>query len=103
MNNVRIWGYPNELKIKDTTDTQKFPSYPDLHLEIDNGGRLKRKLYDFTFPVVNFPFVSSNIGATYSYGVNISQPILYSSTQYSHYSDILDTKVSLSRTNLDKL
>ena len=41
MNNVRIWGYPNELKIKDTTDTQKFPSYPDLHLEIDNGGRLK--------------------------------------------------------------
>ena len=103
MNNVRIWGYPNELKIKDTTDTQKFPSYPDLHLEIDNGGRLKRKLYDFTFPVVNFPFVSSNIRATYSYGVNISQPILYSSTQYSHYSDILDTKVSLSRTNLDKL
>jgi hypothetical protein len=31
-------------------------SYLDLHLEIDNGGRLKTKLYencdDFTFPIV---------------------------------------------------
>jgi hypothetical protein len=45
--------YPNELEAKDTTDTQKFASYLDIHLEIDNAGRLKTKLYDkrddFTF------------------------------------------------------
>ena len=30
--------FPNELEVKDNTDTQKFASYLDLHLEIDNGG-----------------------------------------------------------------
>jgi hypothetical protein len=28
--------YPNELEVKDTTDTQKYASYLNLHLEIDN-------------------------------------------------------------------
>jgi hypothetical protein len=40
-------------------------SYLDLHLEIDNGGILKTKLYDtrddFAFPIVNFPLISSSI------------------------------------------
>jgi len=35
--------YPNELEVKDTPDTQKSASYPDLHLEVDNGGRFKNK------------------------------------------------------------
>ena len=38
--------YPIELEMKDTTDTVKSASYLDLHLEIDNEGRLKTKLYD---------------------------------------------------------
>ena len=46
-----------------------------------NGGRLKSKLYhkldDFTFPIVNFLFRSSNIPASPAYGVFISQPIGY--------------------------
>ena len=50
--------------------TLKSASYLDFHLEIDNGGRLKTKLYDkrddFTFPMVNFLFISSNISA---YGI----------------------------------
>jgi hypothetical protein len=41
-------------------------------VEIDNGGRLKTKLYDkrddFTFPIINFPFISSNIPAAPAYG-----------------------------------
>jgi hypothetical protein len=49
--------------------------YLDLHLEIANEGRLKTKLYDkrdyFTFPIANFPFVSSNIPAPPAYGVYI--------------------------------
>ena len=74
--------YPIELEIKDTTDTVKSASYLDLHLEIDNEGRLKTKLYDkrddFSFPIVNFQFLSSNIPAAPAYGVYISQFIRYS-------------------------
>jgi len=85
--------YPNEFEAKDTTDTQKFASYLDIHLEIDNGGRLKTILYDkcddFTFPIVNFPFISSNIPASSAYGVNISQVMRYSRA-CAQYSDFLD-------------
>ena len=67
--------YPNELEIKDTTDTARSASYLDLHLEIDNEGRLRTKLYDkrddFDFPIVNFPFMCSNIPAAPAYGVYI--------------------------------
>jgi len=56
--------YPNELEVKDTTDTA---SCLDLHLEVNNGGRLKTKLCDkhddFTFLIVNLPFISSKIPA----------------------------------------
>jgi hypothetical protein len=69
--------YPSELEVKDTTDAQKSASYLDLLLEIDNGGRLKEKLYDkhddLTFPIVNYPFISSNIPASPTYGVYLSQ------------------------------
>ena len=71
--------YPMELEIKDATDTVKSASYLDLHLEIDNEGRLKTKLYDkredFSFPIVNCPFLSSIILATPAYGVYIYIPI----------------------------
>jgi hypothetical protein len=73
--------YPNELKVKDTTDTKKSASYLNIHLEIDNGGRLKIKLDDkrddFTFLIVNFLFISSNIPASPAYGVFISQLIRF--------------------------
>jgi hypothetical protein len=57
-------------------------SYLDLHLEIDSEGWLKTNLYnkraDFNFPIVNFPFICSNILAAPAYGVYISQLIWYS-------------------------
>ena len=63
----------NELEVKDTIDTKKFASCFVIHLEIDNRGRLKTKLYVkcdyFTFPIVNFPFLS--IPASPTYGVYI--------------------------------
>ena len=74
--------------VKDTTDTQSSASYLDRHLEIDNRVRLKTNFYDkrddFTFPIVNFPFISSNIPASSTYGALISQLIRYSRacTQY---------------------
>ena len=68
--------YPIELEIKDTTDTNRSASYLDLHIEIDSECRLRTKLYDktddFNFPIVNFPFICSNIPAAPAYGVYIS-------------------------------
>ena len=65
--------YPIELEIKDTTDTDRSASYLDLHLERDSEGQLRTKLYnkrdDFSFPIVNFPFICSNIPAAPAYGV----------------------------------
>ena len=61
--------YPSELEFKETTDTPALASY----LYIDNSGHLKSKLYDkhddFDFPIVNFPFFSSNIPISPAYGV----------------------------------
>ena len=85
--------YRNELEVKDNTDTQKSASYLGLHFEIDNEGRLKRKHYDkrddFSFSIVNFPFISSNIPASPAYGVSISQLMYYSGVR-THHSDFLD-------------
>ena len=68
--------YPINLEIKVTTDTDRSASYLDLHLEIDSQGRLRTKYYDKTddliFPIVNFPFICSNIPAAPAYGVYIS-------------------------------
>ena len=37
--------YPIELEIKGITDTARFASYLELHLEIDSVGRLRTKVY----------------------------------------------------------
>jgi hypothetical protein len=71
--------YPIELEIKDTTDTDRSASY----LEIDSEGRLRTKIYDkrddFNFPIVNFPFICSNIPAAPAYGVYISDDTIFQS------------------------
>ena len=51
--------------------------------------KLYDKLDDFTFPIVNFPFISSNIPAPPVYGVYISQLVHYSRA-CAQYSDFLD-------------
>jgi hypothetical protein len=54
-------------KIKDTIDTDRSASFLVLHLEIDSEGRLRMKFChkrdDFNFPIVNLPFICSNIPA----------------------------------------
>ena len=92
--------YLIELEIKDTTDTDTSASYLDLHLETDSEGRLGTKLYDkrddFNFPIVNFPFICSNISAAPAYGEYISQLIRYSRACGS-YQDFLKLKSSLQK------
>jgi hypothetical protein len=97
--------YPIGLGIKDTTYTDRTASYLDLHLEIDNEGRIRTKLYDkkddFNFPIVNFPFTCSNIPAAPAYGVYISQLIRYSRASGS-YQDFLDRGLLLTRKLLNQ-
>ena len=68
-------------------------------------GRLKTKLYDkrddFSFPIVIFPFLSSNIPAAPTYGVYISQLIRYSRACIS-YHDFLDRGLLLTRKLLNQ-
>ena len=75
--------YPIELENKDTTDTDRSSSYLDLHLDIDSEGRLRTRLYgkrdDFNCPIVNFPFICSNIPAAPAYGVYISDDTIFQS------------------------
>jgi hypothetical protein len=65
----------------------------DLHLEIDNWGISKTKLYDkrdfFTFPIVNVPFMGSNIRAPQAHGVYISQLIRYSRACVQYRAQLL--------------
>ena len=84
LNNSRFGDFvdcihPIEFEVKDTTNTDRSASYLDLHLDIDSEGRLRKKLYDkrddFNFPIVNFPFICSNIPVAPAYGVYISHLI----------------------------
>jgi hypothetical protein len=97
--------YPIELEIKDTTDTDRSASYFNLHLEVDSDGRLRTKLYDkgddFNFPIVNFPFICSNILAAPAYGVYISQFTRYFRACGS-YQDSLDRGLLLTRKLLNQ-
>jgi hypothetical protein len=51
---------------------------------------------DFNFPIVNFPFICSNIPAAPAYGVYISQLIRYSRACGS-YQDFLDKRVAANK------
>ena len=97
--------YPIELKVKDTTDSDRSAAYFDLRLNIDSEGRLRTKLYDkrddFNFPIVNFPFICSNIPAAPGYGVCISQLIRYSRA-CSSYQYFLDRGLLLKRKLLNQ-
>ena len=79
--------YPIELEIKDTTETERFATYLDLHLEIDSEERVRTKLYDkrddFNFPTVNF----YSYVATAAYEVYISQLIRYVCGSYQDFLD----------------
>ena len=84
--------YPDELEIKDTTESDRCASYLDILLNIDSDGRLTTTLYykrdDFDFAIVNFPFLCSNVPLSPAYGVYVSQLIRYARTCHA-YDDFL--------------
>jgi hypothetical protein len=89
------------LEIKEATDAYRSASY----LDIGSEGRLRTKLYDkryyLNFPIVNFPFICSNIPAAPVYGVYISQLIRYSRGCDS-YQDFLGKGLLLTRKLLNQ-
>jgi hypothetical protein len=91
---------PNELEIKDTTDTAMPASYFDIHLAIYSEGLFKTKLYDkrydLNFRIVNFPFICNNISLAHAKWLYNSQFILCSRACGS-YHDFLDRGLLLRR------
>ena len=63
-------------------------------------GRLNTKIYDkrddFNFPIVNFPFLCSNIPVETAYGVYVSQLIRYSRAS-SKYVEFVERGIMLSQ------
>ena len=84
--------YPHELEIKETRETATSSSSLDCYLHIDNW-KLTTRFYDkrddFNFPIVNFPFLSSNIPSAPAYGVNVSQLIRFARA-CSNYQDFIE-------------
>jgi len=68
---------------QNTTDTARSASYLDLHLNINSGSRLSTKHYhernDFSYHIVNFPFICSNISAAPACGELSIDKIFHSS------------------------
>ena len=73
--------YPPSLELKETTDSPDGTSYLDLYLFRDNTGYLSSRLYDkrddYSFEIVNYPFMDSNIPEGPAYGVYISRLVAF--------------------------
>ena len=84
--------YPNELEIKDTTESDKSASYTciDILRNTDSNDRLITTLCDkrdyFDFAIVNFPFLCTFFSLSPAYGVYISQLIRRTYFAYEDFS-----------------
>ena len=81
-----------EFTISETTESTSVLSYLDLLFTRDKNKNIPTILYNrretFSFRIVNFPFISSNIPSALAYGVYASQLIRYARC-CSNYSDFL--------------
>jgi hypothetical protein len=95
----------SRVEIKETTDTASSASFLDVYLEYDDSGQLSTKIYDkrgdFNFKIINFPNMCSNIPASPTYSVNISQLIRYARAS-SNYSDFFKRHLYLRNRLLDQ-
>ena len=75
-NKKKFGDYVKEIYPSQLTVEKDLANYLDLTFVKGNNNRLYTKLYDkcddFDFRIVNFPFLSSNIPSSPSYGVYIS-------------------------------
>ena len=93
--------YPRELEIKSESENPKAVSYLDLKIISKEEGldfSVYDKRDDFTFVIVNFPYIDSCIPIKSAFGVFYSQLIRYAriNTKFSNFSQ-------KSKTLIDKL
>ena len=103
--------YPPELELKKTTESHDSCSYLDLNISILNG-KFCTDLYDkrdtFSFSIVNFPHMDSNIPSKPAYGVVISQLVRYlriccNYQDFAYRSKLLTTRLLRQRYVYQKL
>ena len=72
--------YPPELQLNKANTSDSEAPFLDLHLSVSNGfvsSKIYDKRDDFDFDIVNFPFLDGDVPRSTSYGVYISQLILF--------------------------
>ena len=72
--------YPTELQLNKANSSDTEAPFLDLNLSITNGivsSKIYDKRDDFNFEIVNFPSLDGDVPRSPSYGVYISQPILF--------------------------
>ena len=75
--------YPSQLTVEKANRSDNLANYLDLTFIIGSN-KFYDKCDDFDFHIVNFPFLSSNIPSSPSYGVYISQLIRYARCYSCH-------------------
>ena len=72
--------YPPELQLNKANNTYIEAPFLDLHISISNGfvsSKIDDKRDDFDSDIVNFPFLDGDVPRRASYGVYISQLIMF--------------------------
>ena len=72
--------YPSELQLNKANTSDTKAAFLDLHLSISNdinSTKIYDKRDDFDFEIVHFPFLDGDVPRSTSYGVYISQLILF--------------------------
>ena len=72
--------YPSELQLNKANTSDTEAAFLDLHLSISKdivSTKIYDKRDDFDFEIVNIPFLNGDVSRSTSYGVYISQLILF--------------------------
>ena len=94
--------YPKELELKETTENDNGCSYLDLYLFRGDRDCLKCKTYDkrddFSFEIINYPYLESNIPRGPAYGVYVSRLVAFARTcsdisDFTYRHDLLAKKL----------
>jgi hypothetical protein len=92
--------YPPELIVNLSSVTPKSANYLDIHIISDNFSNLHFSIYDkrddFSFEIVNFPFLDSCIPRKPALGIFLSQLIRYARIS-SSYQDFCNRSLLLSK------
>ena len=68
--------YPAELQLNKANTSDTETSFLDLNIKV-NGSDIHYSVYDFEFPIVNFPWFSGDVPRLPSYGIYISQLVRF--------------------------